>query len=218
MSLRKKSFSVIFTICILSMAAVQAMAYRVIQTPTADVLEPGDLRLEGQTQNLDKDSAHLYRLDLGLQGSFERSLELQVSYYDRSQSSATTEVGLEKQVIPETTLIPAIAVGVQDLTNTSGTGRTFYAAASKMVPLSDTLPLPIHDIHLNAGIGNGYYSGPFMGASAKLPLGLGVEAENDNHGFNYGASWQLGGMLKLRAMSIHGDRVYSVVFSPTKIL
>lgn len=214
--------SILTTLALMGTLCGGASAYRLINTPTADTLSPGDLRLEGESAKLDPGSISRYRVDFGLKGA----LELQVKH-DVLAGDSTTMLGLEKKLIPETGLTPSISVGVINITDAKKLGRSAYAVASMTIPLINSIPLlPVHDIRVHAGVGNGSFEGTdfartnkdhlgvFAGAEVGLPLGLGVQAENDSHGFNFAATWSFGKLVKFRAMSLRGDRAYSVIVTP----
>jgi hypothetical protein len=209
--------------------AVPVSADRVIFSPTGTTLAGGEIRLEGAV-NSGESSNKVYWLGIGLQ-----RLELSVIRFDvpnRTTSSAqgnliknsimdltnssddVNMIGAELSVLPETTLTPGIGVGVWDMTNETPGGRGYYLAVSKLVPLTNTLPLPIHDVKLHAGVGVDGIDGLFAGAEAGFPLGFKLYAEYFQKEFNFAVGWGMLPGLQLKAQLLDGETFVGLQFAP----
>jgi len=162
-----------------------------INTPTADVLRPGQLSLG------------YYHLQDGGVGSFNTNvapnLELGVAAFRYDGQSNKNYVNAKFAVVPETILLPGLAIGVEDISNSEQ--RSVYAVASKALPFG---------FRVHAGTGGGRFNGVFAGIEKTInPLSIitgtnafpatTLIAEYDGKTMNYGARLSIIPGLKLDA-------------------
>ena len=107
-------------------------------------------------------------------------------------------------ILPETVASPAIAVGIEDVTDEKD--RSGYAAISKAGPWG----LKIH-----AGIGTGRFRDGFVGFEKQFKvnsktLNLGLAAEYDGDNFNYGMFVPVGKLMQVEA-GMRDEKFYAGV-------
>jgi len=201
------------------------LADRVIFAPTGTVLGGGDIRVEaavGSGDNLDK----VYWAGIGLQRLEVSAFRLEnsdwlhhllpgglstraASRFDLGSELVGKEsldvVNAELAVLPETTLTPGIGLGVWDISDQTRDGRGFFVAASKVLPATKEVPLPIHDIRVHVGAGIQGIEGLFAGAEASLPLGLKVYAEYFQNELNVAVGWKVLPAVQLKGYLLDGE-------------
>lgn len=171
-----------------------------INTPTADVLRPGQLSLG------------YFHLQNGGVGTFTTNvapnLELGVAAFRYDGQSNKNYLSGKFSIVPETILLPGLAVGVEDITNSDQ--RSIYAVASKALPFG---------FRVHAGTGNGRFNGVFAGIEKTInPLSIitgnnafpatTLIAEYDGKTMNYGARLSIVPGLKLDAgLRNHGGYI-----------
>jgi hypothetical protein len=80
---------------------------------------------------------------------------------------------------------------------------------SKLVPLTNKLPLPIHDVKIHGGFGlKGELDGLFIGAEVGLPMGLTIAAEVVDSKVNASFGWSPISKLTLKAYSLDSKLFY----------
>lgn len=125
-----------------------------IYTPTADVLRDGNFSLGYHHI----DDAKTYTVGYGLSDAWEIS----ASTFDYDHRSNDFYLNTKFSLMSENVLRPGIAVGVEDAFDESD--RTFYAVASKALPLG---------FRVHAGVGDGRFDGVFGGIEKTFnPLGI----------------------------------------------
>jgi len=162
-----------------------------INSPTADVLRPGEFTLG------------YYHLKDGDNYSFNTnvapSLELGVATFHYDGGNNKRYFNVKFAVKPETVLNPGLAIGVEDISNSDN--RSSYAVASKALP---------YGFRIHAGIGNGRFNGVFAGLEKTVnPVSIlsgdsgfpptTLIAEYDGKTINYGARMSIMNGLKLDA-------------------
>ena len=162
-----------------------------INSPTADVLRPGQLALG------------YYHLKNGGVGSFNTNiapnLELGVAAFRYDGQSNKNYINAKFAVVPETILTPGLAFGVEDMANRDQ--RSVYAVASKALPFG---------FRIHAGTGGGRFRGVFAGIEKTInPISVITGsnafpattfiAEYDGQTMNYGARMSIIPGLKLDA-------------------
>ncbi len=122
-------------------------------------------------------------------------------------------VNAAMSVLPETTLTPGIGIGVWDLADDSPSGRGYYLAISKGIPLTSSLPSPISDVKVHAGYGTHGMKGLFAGAEASLPMGFRLATEYFQKKLNFSASWGMIPTLNLKVIYMDSEPFYGIQFN-----
>jgi len=176
-----------------------------INSPTADVLRPGQISLG------------YYHLKEGGVGSFTTNLapnlELGVAAFRYDGQSNKNYVNAKFAVVPETILTPGLAIGVEDISNQDN--RSLYAVASKALPFG---------FRIHAGTGGGRFGGVFAGIEKTInPMSVitgnnafpatTLIAEYDGHTMNYGARLAIVPGLKLDAGLRNHDGYIGITFT-----
>lgn len=162
-----------------------------INTPSSDVMQPGDFSLG------------YYHLDEGGVGIFNispaKNLEVGAAGFRWDDRDNSTYLNAKLGLVPETVLTPGLAVGVLDATDEDE--RSMYAVASKALPLG---------FRIHAGYGDGRYDGVFAAVEKTInPLSIitgnstfpatTLIAEYDGEQMNYGARLSLVSGVKIDA-------------------
>ena len=121
------------------------------------------------------------------------------------------------QVLPLTSKYPAVAVGVQDLTNErerfqrrdSHNGRSIYVTATGPINREAARP-----IYWTAGWGNGRFRRGFVGVAVPLSDHLKVVGEYDSFNPNVGLAWGLNGDKTDRKWDVIGYFGYTDLKHP----
>ena len=159
-----------------------------IDTPSADVLRPGQASIAYYNLHEGK--------DLAFGVNIAKNLELSGARQEYKKTSAETYLNLKYGVLHEGILTPGMAVGIEDITNQKD--QTVYAVMSKGLPLG---------LRLHAGVGNGHYDGLFFAVEKKLiPMSMGgvfpdtsLIIEHNGHAMNYGLRMSIAAGLKVDA-------------------
>ena len=176
-----------------------------INSPTADVLRPGQIALG------------YYHLEEGSAGSFTmnvaRNLELGVATSLYHGHSNGNYINAKFAITPETVLSPGLAVGIDDMGNNDK--RSVYAVASKALPFG---------FRMHAGVGGGRFNGAFASIEKTLsPISImagghsfpatTLIAEYDGKNMNYGARMSIISGLKLDAGVRNHDGYIGISFT-----
>lgn len=181
--------------------AQPAFCDRAIVTPTGNTLAPNAANGE-ILYSLEDDNATALWAGDGLS-----RFELDGSYFHVADRNSLA-VSAETQVLPETFLTPAAAVGIRDIFNaTRNTGAVGYGGRAVYIALTKTEPGPaagglVSDVRFNAGLGEGSLHGLFGSVSAKLPLGLVGTFEYDSMRANMRIALPLGRDSRLEYVRI----------------
>jgi hypothetical protein len=176
-----------------------------INSPTADVLRPGQISLG------------YYHLKDGGVGSFNTNLapnlELGVAAFRYDGQSNKNYINGKFAIVPETVLTPGLAIGMEDIGNKDQ--RSAYAVVSKALPFG---------FRIHAGTGNGRFNGVFAGIEKTInPLSIvtgnnafpatTLIAEYDGKTMNYGARMSVIPGLKLDAGVRNHDGYIGISFT-----
>lgn len=123
--------------------------------PTADVVGAGRLALGYHTMAVALSDPDGYWNEIAVTAGLTNELELGVSSGFLFGGNPVTSFNAKYRIIPETSHVPALAVGVDNVI--TGHGTFFYLVLSKAIPELTT--------RLHAGVGNG---GLFFGLSKVL--------------------------------------------------
>lgn len=176
-----------------------------INTPSADVLRPGQISLGYY---------HLKDGGVGiLNTNIARNLELGVSGVRYDSQENKNYLNAKFSLAPETVLTPGLAVGGEDLSNEKQ--RTLYAVASKTLPFG---------FRLHVGAGNGRFNGGFASIEKVVnPVSIitgnnvfpttTLIAEYDGKTMNYGARLTVFSGLKLDAGVRNHDGYIGISFT-----
>lgn len=208
----KKIIMMIGLSCTLLVTAVPAVAAPsvngstgLINTPSADVLRPGQISLG------------YYHLKNGGVGSFNTNvapnLEVGVAGFRYDGQDNKNYLNAKFAVLPETVLTPGLAIGAEDIGNHNE--RSLYAVASKALPLG---------FRLHVGVGNGRFNGGFASIEKVInPLSIitgnnvfpttTLMAEYDGKNMNYGARLAIIPGLKLDAGIRNHDGYIGISFT-----
>lgn len=159
-----------------------------IDTPSADVLRPGQVSLAYYKLN--------EGTDLAFGVNIAKNIELSGAKQEYKNAAAKTELNLKYGVLHEGILTPGVALGIEDITNQRE--QSVYAVVSKGLPLG---------LRVHAGIGNGHYDGLFFAVEKKLiPMSIGgvfpdtsLIIEHNGHAMNYGLRVSIAAGLKVDA-------------------
>lgn len=181
---------------LLPVVLAPACADRNILTPTGDTLGTGRFRLEAVAEADETDNRLIWAA-IGLP-----RFEVEGQRTETKAGFKEDTINVQAALLPQTTLTPAVGIGVIDVTDEIDRG--LYVAVSKNVPFSDVLPLPIRDIRLTAGLGSGPISGLFAGAEATM-MGFRLQTEFDGDDFNLAVGFPLLGVATAKALWIKDD-------------
>lgn len=205
---------ILTVLCIVCLLAGSAGASRLILIPTAEGLGTAGVQAEYAARS-DGDGKAMW-VNLGVS-----RFELEGARFEDFEDDSVDAISLQADVLPETSFTPAVAIGTRDIgddTSGKGTlydGRSFYAVASKSVPITGGIPVLFQDVKLHGGIGTGSLSGIFFGVEGTLPFGLRLEGEYDTEDFNFALSYKIIPTLQARVSDIKGDVYWGGAFSLT---
>ena len=209
-----KILALLVIVCIaLCMVVSYASADRLLLIPTGTTLGTGGVKVQAAIST-ENDSAKAFWANLGIS-----KLEIEGARFQDFGAEDFDTISAQVSVLPETTITPAVALGVRDIsdeTKDSGAlynGQSIYLAVSKGVPVTGGIPGIFQDVKIHGGIGTGSLSGLFFGLQGTLPMGLQVMGEYDTENFNLGVAYNIAPMLKIQAESLKGDFYYGATFS-----
>ena len=188
-------------------------ADRLILTPTGTTLGTGGIKAE-YANNSDGDGL-IYWANVGIS-----RFEIEGARFVDFDTKDTDVFGVQASVIPETSFTPALAIGVRNIADENGgllepyNGRSFYAVASKEIPVSEGVPGLLSNAAVHGGAGTGGLSGFFFGVEATIvPLGVQAAVEYDTEDWNWAVSYGFMGIINARINSIKGDMFYGFTLS-----
>ncbi len=154
----------------------------VINVPSAHVRNIGEFSVMAQqteTGNV-----------LGVNAVVLPSLEVAYSRFNPKHESDFNMLSAKYQLIPESVLTPAVAVGIEDIGDKLD--RAGYVAATKEGPWG---------FRGHIGIGTGRFQNGFIAMEKQFKvnsdvLNLSLALEYDGHHFNYGAALPLGKLVQ----------------------
>jgi hypothetical protein len=187
-----------------------ARADRTVLGPNGDTLAPDSYRTEFA---LDPQSKFQNRV--WLQYSTPQGIELETERLDLT-GERKKGYALNIQYPITYSLVdtlPAISIGVRDLTGTGNEHGAFYIAATRTLALSDRQRSFVKEFKVDVGAGTGRIGGLFVGAQAHLTLGLGFLAELYKRQPNISVALPITRHLDARAYSLDSHLYYGLSFS-----
>lgn len=193
-----------------ALASVQAHADRTILAPNGDTLAPNTFRSE-----LAIDPTRRVQDRIWLQYSTPEGLELET---ERLDLAGNRKIGYAFNVQYPITVqlvrnLPAISVGVRDLTGTGDEHGAFYLSATRDLGLSDTAALYLRDFRITVGAGTGRIGGLFGGIETRLRTGLSLRAEIYRRRANVTVALPVTRNIDVRAYSLDSRIYYGVSFT-----
>ena len=186
-----------------------ARADRVILGPDGMTISPNSIKAEFNTtlSRMEQNQGWLqYALPMGL--------EVQTQFYNiANKNRSLYAVDLQYPFLSEFGPAPSVSFGVRDLLGTGNEHRSFYVAASKTLPLSDSQLKFAHDFRVSAGYGTERMGGLFVGVHSHLKAGLFFDAEIYRRRPNVSLSLPLVRNMQARAYSLDGNLFYGLSYS-----
>jgi hypothetical protein len=166
----------------------------VINVPTAHVRSIGHVSIGAQgTENGNFVAANLAIIP---------GVEVAATHWNPKHGDALNMYSAKLEFLPETAASPALAVGVEDVTDKSE--RAGYVVATKDIPWG---------LRVHAGAGTGRFKKGFVALEKDIKfvnLNLSLAAEYDGHHFNYGAAVPLAKFLQAE-VGVRSKDVYAGV-------
>jgi len=196
-------FSLLIVVCV----GGSACANPILFAPSGTTLGLGQVRAEAAFSPKDEEGKFFW-LAVGGPG-----FEVNLLRTDRAVGEPENLIGAQWSFLPETSITPAISIGVTDLSSDSAEGISGYAAITKHLPAYRFVSF-IDDFSATFGIGLGGIRGPFAGIEAKLPLKLFFQGEYDSHDVNAAIGWQPTSMFRVKAYSLRHEIYYGAELVP----
>ena len=108
--------------------------------------------------------------------------------------------------------LPAISLGVRDISGTGVEHGALYIASTAAMPLSKRQRTLFRVINLSAGAGTGRIGGAFVGVESRMRLGLTLDAEVYRHRPNFSVGLPLIRNLQVKAYSLDGETFYGMSY------
>ncbi len=112
--------------------------------------------------------------------------------------------------LPTLRNLPAISVGVRDLTGTGTEHGALYIAGTRSLRLSGKHHPLFKAINVSAGAGTGTIGGAFVGVETRLTIGLSLSAELYRHRPNVSIGLPLIRNMQLKVYSLNGGVFYGM--------
>ncbi len=205
----KRTITAVCAALLLTVNAAQAAptvtgSTGMIYTPTADVLRDGHFSLAYHQL----DDGNAYTVGYGMSNAWEIS----AATLDYDGSGSDLYLNTKFSLLSENVARPGIALGMEDALDERE--RTFYAVASKALPLG---------FRVHAGVGDGRFDGVFGGIEKTFnPLGVTgssifpattLSAEYDGDEMIYGLRLAIVPGLKAHAAWRDGDTYVGLTFT-----
>lgn len=178
-------------------------------TPSGRNLEPGQVALEFENQQVKQGDVRYYMARVGL----KQNLELSTITLDENFNGGErkTLVNLQFLQTPESVLNPGLAVGIWDLQDQDdkGLGRSYYLVTER------TLLQPQGQVveHFGYAWSGHALNGFFGGVVFRSRQGYELAAEHSPRtGFNVQGRYPLSDQVQLRVGSFDGDFTFGVWF------
>jgi hypothetical protein len=187
-----------------------ARADRTVLGPNGDTLAPDSYRTEFALNPQSK-----FQNLVWLQYSTPQGIELETERLDltgehKKGYALNIQYPITYALI---STLPAISVGVRDLTGTGNEHGAFYIAATRSLALSDRQRNFVREFKVDVGAGTGRIGGLFVGAQARLALGLRIQAELYKRQPNISVALPIARHLDARAYSLDSHLYYGLSFS-----
>jgi hypothetical protein len=191
-------------------AARPARAERTVLGPTGDTLAPESYRSE-----IALDPQGRVQDRIWLQYSTPQGIELETERLDltgerKKRYSLNIQYPLTYSLVRN---LPAISLGVRDLTGTGVEHGALYIAATRSISLSDRQHQWLRDLKIDAGAGTGRIGGLFVGIQTQLASGLRVQAELYRRRPNITVALPISRHFDARAYSLDSHIFYGLSFS-----
>jgi hypothetical protein len=108
--------------------------------------------------------------------------------------------------------LPAISLGVRDISGTGVEHGALYIASTVAVPLSKAQHTLFRGINLSMGAGTGRIGGAFVGVESRIKLGLTIDAEVYRHRPNFSVGLPLIRNMQVKAYSLDGETFYGMSY------
>lgn len=187
-----------------------ARADRSVLGPTGDTLAPDSYRAEFALDPLGRVQNRVW-----LQYSTPQGIELEMERFDltgerKKGYSLNIQYPITYSLI---NALPAVSIGVRDLTGTGNEHGAFYLAGTKSFSLSDGQRRYFKEVKIDVGAGTGRIGGLFVGAQAQLASGLRIQAEFYKRQPNVSLALPITRHLDARAYSLDSHFYYGLSFS-----
>ncbi|HEY3332597.1 MAG TPA: hypothetical protein VGK19_21380 [Capsulimonadaceae bacterium] len=186
MSTKSYFSSVLVALSTFAVAGMFAPAHadRIILTPSPTALLANTYHVEGMQQLGPNPQSSLWT------AAGTTYTEVELAAFHRPERDAAA-ISLTTQILPETSDLPAIAVGVRDITDATSRmagqgyrGRAFYFSAGRSpIKFADS-PYPLRNLTCSLGLGGGGIRGFFGSVAGDLPLKVRWTVEWDSRMFN----------------------------------
>lgn len=188
----------------------RARADRTVLGPNGDTLAPDSYRAEFAL-----DPQRKFQNRIWLQYSTPQGIELETERLDLTgERKKGYALNIQYPITYSlVTAVPAVSVGVRDLTGTGNEHGALYVAATRTFALSERQRRFVQDFKLDLGVGTGRIGGLFVGAQTRLAWGLSVHAEFYRRRPNLTIALPISRNLDARAYSLDSHLFYGLSFS-----
>jgi hypothetical protein len=195
---------------VLLAAASGARADRTVLGPNGDTLAPDSYRSEFAL-----DPQRGYQNRIWLQYSTPQGIELETERLDlagdrKKGYALNIQYPITYSLVSS---LPAVSVGVRDLTGTGNEHGAFYIAATRNIRLSDRQVKFLSELKVDAGAGTGTIGGLFVGVETRLATGLRIRAEIYRRRPNVTVALPLSRHLNATVYSLDSRFYYGLSFS-----
>ncbi len=192
------------------MAGQAAHGDRIVLGPDGDTLAPDSYRAEFAL-----DPRRKFQNRIWLQYSTPQGIELEAERTDltgdrKKGYSLNIQYPITYSIV---STLPAISIGVRDLTFTGQEHGALYLAATRSLALTDRQRRFARELKLDAGIGTGTIGGIFVGVRTQLALGPRIQAELYRRRPNVTVSLPISRHWEARAYSLDSHFYYGISFS-----
>lgn len=192
-------------------------ADRVVLIPTGTTLGTAGIKAE-YANNSDGDGTILWA-NVGIS-----RFEIEGARFMDYGLDDTDVFSVQAAVIPETSFTPALALGIRNIGDEHAglpepypepyNEQSFYAVASKTLPLTESAPGLLGDAVVHGGVGTGGLSGFFFGLEATIvPVGVRASLEYDTDDWNWAVSYGFASIVRAKIYSIKDDIFYGFSLS-----
>jgi hypothetical protein len=176
-----------------------ALADYILLAPSGRTLTTGQVRAEGAFSPNNDDGKYFWF------GAGLMQLEVNMIRVDQPGNvDPENRVGAQWSFLPETSVTPAVAFGVTDVTSESQEGIGGYAVITKRLRTGAVNSF-LKELSVTGGLGAGGINGPFGGVQMRFPHGIFAEAEYDSHDFNGAVGWQPISLLRFKAYTLRDN-------------
>jgi len=188
-------------------------ADRVVLIPTGTTLGTAGIKAE-YANNSDGDGVILWA-NVGIS-----RFEIEGARFMDFGPDDTDVFSVQAAVIPETSFTPALALGIRNIADENAglpgpyNEQSFYAVASKTLPMPEGVPGLLGDAVVHGGVGTGGLSGFFFGVEATIvPVGVRGSVEYDTDDWNWAVSYGFASIVRAKIYSIRDDVFYGFSLS-----